>query len=199
MVLIIGIVGVIIVILLSFAVIGFVYTPTTTATFLNPASSPTNPVCSEKAVECTTNADCTHCKDNDIFEIRCEEVGGGKFGKRKKYCLPKKPQKPCNEDLGGVWTWTGWASSGNKEWECLCTYPEIAGNRGCTALNPNVCKGGVFNYSARHSNRGPVPSDCVCPDGTVHIVSEDDVPMCIPVHPGICPDEKICRSFYTSL
>lgn len=199
MVLLIGIVVTIIVLLLCITVFGFVYTPNTPSTFINPATSQTNPVCSEQAVECQTNADCGKCEDNNIFEIRCEEMGGGKLTKKKKYCLPVKPEKPCNEDLGCVWTWTGWASSDNKEWESLCTYPEIAGNKGCTKLNPNVCKGGTYNYSAKHSNRGPIPSDCVCPNGSVHIVSEDNVPMCIPLHPDICSDESTCRSFYTSL
>jgi len=176
-------------------VFGFVYTPRTARTFLNPTASRTHPVCSERAVECQNDADCVECADNDVFQIRCEEVGGGKLVERKRYCLPRKPDKPCNEDLGGVWTWT----YNNKEWECLCTYPEIAGNRGCTKLNPNVCKGGTYNYSAKRSNRGPIPTDCVCPEESIRIVSEDNVPMCVPTHPGICPDENTCRSFYTSL
>lgn len=197
MVLLAGIIGTIVV-LLFITVFGFVYTPNTLPTFINPATTQTNPVCSEQATECQTDADCLKCEDSNVFELKCEEMGGGKLT-RKKYCLPKKPDKMCNEELGGVWTWTGWASSNNKEWDCLCTYPEISGNRGCTKLNPNVCKGGDYRYSAKKLKRGPIPSDCVCPAGSIHLVSQDNVPMCIPMNPGICPNETTCRSFYTSL
>lgn len=181
--------------LLCLSVFGFVYTPKTNPGFINPRPRDPNPVCSNWAVECKTNGDCAECIDNDVFEIRCQETGI----KRKKYCTPKIPDKPCNEDLGGVWVWTGWSSTRTREWECLCAYPEIAGNKGCTKLNPNVCKGGTYGYSAKRSNRGPVPSDCVCSKGSVRITSDNNVPMCIPENPGFCPDERTCRSFYSSL
>ena len=175
---------------------GFIYTPSApkTSTITAGHWSTTQPVCSEKATKCVTDADCSKCEDKDVFDITCKKLSSG-----KKYCLPRKPTKPCNQKLGGVWTWSGWADTNTKEWECMCTLPEIAGNIGCTKLNPNVCKGGKYNYSAIGSKRGPLPSDCICPENTFQIVTENNVPMCIPKSEGICPDIHTCTMFYSSL
>lgn len=171
------------------AVFGFVYTPNLRRTFINPNISNTNPVCSEVPTRCQTDKDCSKCVDSNVFEIKCSENND-----KNKYCLPVKPEKPCNEKFGGVWEWTGWASSHNKEWECKCVWPEIAGNRGCTQINPNICTGGVYNFLSTH----PTPANCVCPKGTLKIVQNDNLPLCIP-QKGFCINEKECSRFYGNI
>lgn len=184
------IIVIVITILLFLVILGFLYVPRIyIGSPIQPITSGIKPVCLSEQVECLVDSDCAHC--DDILDITCQNMGG------KRYCLPAKPDKQCNEDLGGVWTWTGWASVDRKEWDCLCTYPEISGNRGCTKINPNVCAGGEYTYSAKIKNRGPLPSDCTCPSTSVKIVTENNIPMCIPLHPGICADDTVCKSFYT--
>lgn len=160
--------------------------------FIDPVRIETNPVCSERAVQCVTDGDCDRCQDGNVFEIRCQDHMG------RRYCLPKKPDQPCNMDHGGQWMWTGWADSKNRDWECLCAYPEIAGNKGCTEINPNVCRGGTFTFP-KNSKRGPRPEDCECPPSTFRIVTEGNVPMCIKRNKTSCFDEDTCRQFYSSL
>lgn len=192
---------VIIIILLTVVTIfGFLYVPQKPkATALNPHITPLNPICSNTPVECTTDSDCTKCLDS--FKVRCTTLRRNpeqstKYGAQKSYCLPVKPQRPCNEKLGGIWTWTGWSDENVKEWDCLCTYPEIAGGNGCQRLNGNVCKGGTYNYDARNATQGPKPSNCKCGENDQLIVTESGVPLCVPKGPGYCSDESTCKRFY---
>lgn len=172
---------------------GMLYTPRPIGPdFINPVAVSTRPVCSEEPVPCVTDADCSVCQDDKVFEMKCQDIQGN------RYCLPKTPEQPCNLDLGGQWVWSGWADTNNKEWECLCTYPEIAGNIGCTKLNPNVCRGGIYTFS-KNSTRGPRPEDCKCPENTIRIVTENNVPMCIKRNKTSCRDENTCKRFYSSL
>lgn len=184
---------IVIVLLTVLTITGVFYEPATVGPdFLDSTGVAVNPVCSEEAVPCLTDGDCASCQDGDVFEMKCQELRG------RRYCLPKTADQPCNTELGGQWVWTGWADSGNKEWECLCTYPEIAGNKGCTKLNPNVCKGGKYRFS-KNSTTGPVPEDCECPTDTIRIVTEGNVPMCIKKNKTSCRDETTCRQFYSTL
>lgn len=183
---------VVISLLVALTVFGLVYRPSSTGPdFIDPVKVALSPICSEQPVPCINDSDCQHCRDANVFEMKCEGLDD------RRYCLPTKPEQPCNEKLGGVWTWSGWADTRNKEWECLCTYPEIAGNRGCTKLNPNVCRGGTYTYKPS-MDRGPLPSDCKCPRNTVQVVTEGDVPMCIARNKGSCFDEATCKRFYKS-
>ena len=157
--------------------------PPTHNVFPRMDKKPLRPICTEQAYTCTTDKDCEKCIDSNSFELKCQphKIDTG----MQKYCLPVKPKKECNEKLGGVWTWTGWGESGTKEWDCLCVYPEIAGNRGCTRLNPGVCDKGTYTYDARGSSRGPSPDDCKCAEGYDKIVANPDIPMCIKHTDGI--------------
>lgn len=160
--------------------------------YVNPNIKSPNPNCSETAVSCEVDSDCAGCADSALFKLTCQSSGAG--DDEKKYCLPERPKKPCNERNGGVWSWTGWSLSGNAEWECSCAFPEYYGNTGCTQLNPDVCAGGSFVYD---SATGVAPSqiNCDCPEGTVKIEIEK-IPRCIPKNDTLCPDPETCRKFY---
>lgn len=184
--------------------IGFAFDPFIPFQAIASGAVDTNPICSQNPIECSTNADCNKCLDSETFELSCQKLSRNPeqrqaYGESKKYCLPKKPNKPCNEDLGGIWTWTGWADTGVMEWECLCTYPHFAGNKGCTKLNPNVCRHGLFGpYSATVANRGPNAGDCVCREEYVKVVTTSGIPMCIPKNEGPCTNAVSCSAFYST-
>lgn len=195
--------AVLIVTLTYFIVVGLFVKPSIRFDYIPPFTQSIDPLCMNKPVECHNDKDCRICAD--ALEMKCIELKRGPhqqeaYGNNvhQKYCLPVKPQKPCNEKYGGIWTWTGWAED-RKEWDCLCTYPEIAGNIGCTSLNPNVCKLGKYTYDARTATRGPMPDDCECaaPD-YIKIITDTNVPLCIKKGPGYCPDDQVCHKFYAS-
>lgn len=191
---------IIIIILTLLSVLGFIYKPVPKQVYINPNVTPIDPVCQNQPVECDTDNDCNKCIDNE--KMNCVIMNRNKnqeekYGKAKKYCLPLKPSQPCNETLGGIWTWTGWSDPIRKEWDCLCTYPEIAGNKGCTKLNPNVCKNGVYKYNAINAIRGPSPKDCECASNSQRIITSTNVPLCVPKGDGYCANEQMCTNFYT--
>jgi hypothetical protein len=173
--------------------LGLFFHPKFVPIHINPNTSPINPLCATTPTTCENDSDCTKCLDNTV--MRCTSTSTSSV---QKFCLPSKPEKPCNEKLGGVWTWTGWGREGNHtsaEWECMCTYPEIAGNIGCTRLNPNVCRGGVFSFDAS-GGRGPSPNDCVCGPNTFKIITPSNVPQCVPKNEWYCHDLESCKNFY---
>jgi hypothetical protein len=192
---------ILIVILTFLILVGLITKPKAHTNYINPSTSALNPLCMDTPTECLSAKECESCSDGvamDCVELKRNPHQKKAYGNiHSKYCLPVKPDKPCTERLGGIWTWTGWASN-RKEWDCLCTYPEIAGNIGCTRLNPNVCKDGVFAYDATTATRGPTPNDCQCYSGYTKIVTDTNVPLCIKKADGYCSDERVCRNFYSS-
>lgn len=195
------IITLLIIILSCLIIIGMFIKPVSSTTYINAHSGIINPLCMDTPIECQKDNDCSKCSDG--IQMKCMELKRGPHQKEvygnihNKYCLPEKPDKPCNEKNGGIWTWTGWAGN-RKEWDCLCTYPEIAGNIGCTHLNPNVCNLGEYTYDARTAKRGPIPDDCKCAPHFVKIITENNVPLCIKKQDGYCPNEKVCHNFYSS-
>ena len=182
-------------------IIGLFIHPIAKTVYINPHSHTVNPICMDTPIECHTNDDCNKCADG--IQLKCMELKRGSHQQEvygnihNKYCLPEKPTKLCNEKYGGIWTWTGWATN-RKEWDCMCTYPEIAGNNGCTHLNPNVCNLGKYTYDARTATRGPIPADCECAPNYIKIVTDTNVPLCVKKGDGYCPNDKICNEFYLS-
>lgn len=193
---------VLIICLSCLAIIGLFVKPKPQTRYISPLTDHINPLCMDKPIECHTDNDCHKCTDG--VEIKCVELKRGPHQQEtygnihNKYCLPVKPDKPCNEKYGGIWTWTGWAED-RKEWDCLCTYPEIAGGAGCNHLNPNVCNLGEYTYDARTATRGPIPDDCKCaaPHYT-KIITDTNVPLCIKKGDGYCPNDQVCRRFYSA-
>ena len=120
----------------------------------------------------------------------CTPLGG------RKYCLPKKPKKPCNTNLGGLWVWSGWGDGTPWEWSCVCQYPHLAQGKGCK-LNPNVCRGGTFNDHANDTlKRTPSSADCQCAKDHIKVVTYQDIPLCIEKNRHYCKNQKMCDDFY---
>ena len=180
---------------------GINYSPPLGEVYIEPGDGKTNPICQQEKVSCNTDADCSKCVDNE--EMKCVEIKRSseqekKYGKSGKYCLPAKPKTGCNEKNGGIWTWTGWSSDNRMEWDCLCTYPQIAGGAGCQELNANVCSGGTWNYDARTATSAPTVKNCTCPKGTQLLATKpNNVPICVPASKFLCESKEMCETMYS--
>ena len=193
-----------------FIIIGITYKPMPKQTFINSDIYPINPnpICKEEKITCKTDNDCSRCIDN--VEIKCvevEEIDENNKNITSKYCLPEKPEQGCNLKNGGLWAWTGWSSTDRMEWDCLCTYPEIAGGKGCE-LNPNVCNnGGTWSYDAtQQKDSPPDETNCKCLDGFNKLVTNQEsiggknniggVPFCVKVNKYTCNGKQMCETMY---
>jgi len=203
-----------IVILTGFMVFGIIYKPIMNQTFIDPGSTKPNPICQLEKTICNSNDDCVKCSDNE--KMTCQKLERSSlqeniYGKSLSYCLPEKPGKPCNAKNGGIWTWSGWANTNRMEWDCLCTYPQIAGGSGCDKLNPNVCKGkdSSWNYDATTATTAPNYTNCKCGPGLHKLSTQPSgVPLCVPATPYLCQgseydqdqdkDKKMCESMYSN-
>lgn len=203
-ILIILIIGILI--LMGFIIFGKTYIPSQGQTFIDPNQTRTSPICQKERVSCNGPDDLTTCqKCIDNIEMKCSFLDRTPdqekiYGPTGYYCLPDKPDQPCDMSKGGIWVWTGWASTERMEWDCLCTYPGYAGNQGCTGWNPNICKGGTFTYDAtKQQNTGPSINDCTCPTG-YHLLSADPggIPICVPAGEYLCKDKKMCETMYSN-
>ena len=207
-----------IVILTGFIIFGIIYKPIMKQIFLDPGSKKVNPICQREKTTCSSDDDCVKCSDNEKMtcqELKRSALQAPLYGETAKYCLPVNPEQNCNAKNGGIWTWTGWANTNRMEWDCLCTYPQIAGGNGCEELNPNVCntgnpdKPGNWSYNAANAITAPKSTDCTCPTGYNLLSTQpNDVPLCIPGDPYLCKgseydtdinkDKKMCESMYSN-
>jgi hypothetical protein len=188
-------------ILVSLMFWGLSYEPEFKAVYINSGEEDVKPVCQKEIIKCNTDSDCAKCTDN--VEIKCVEIDrtsdhSKQYGVGGKYCLPEKPSSGCNAKNGGIWTWTGWSDTERMEWDCLCTYPQIAGGAGCQDLNPNVCAGGTWTYDATTATKAPSVLDCTCPKD-FHLLSTEPtgVPLCVPHMDLVCQDEATCETMYS--
>lgn len=196
------IISLVIIILSILLIFGILFVPSLADPGFTPGIENQNPNCQRKQVECTTDDDCKICTDNE--EMKCIPLVRNKdqsvtYGPTKSYCLPVKPEQDCNKKNGGIWSWTGWSDTNRMEWDCLCTYPQIAGNSGCTNLNPNVCKGGAWSYDATTANVAPTSKNCKCPNNTQLLVTTpSDIPICVPNNKFLCDGKTMCESMYSN-
>jgi len=189
-------------------------------TYINPATKTnvdlsntgaTNVSCANKPVPCISDLDCKN-SCNDFEEMSCQTMDRpanpklkNKFGPHGKYCLPIKPEQPCDLANGGIWTYTGWSDNENMEWDCTCVYPQVAGGNGCQNLNPNICKGGVWDFNALISETGPTTDNCTCGADHIKITTDEGIPLCIPDknpynaddESFLCKDKEMCLSMYS--
>lgn len=183
-------------------VFGLIYRPPASQFFIDSGRKPGNPVCLQTPITCNTDDDCDICIDNQ--KLSCVDVSRNPdqeslYGKSGKYCLPKLPDQPCNLKNGGIWTWTGWASTDRMGWDCLCTYPGISGNPGCTQLNPNVCVGGTWSYDATTASTPPSANFCKCQDNSQLVSTKPaNIPMCVPKGDWTCKTPTMCGSMYSN-
>lgn len=133
---------------------------------------------------CQDNVDCLPSSN----KLTCQRVSSDLADKR---CLPKVPDHPCNEKLGGVWVWSG------TKWFCKCTYPEIVGSNGCQQVNPNVCQGGKYTFDAR-KGKPPNLQDCQCKKGSIRFLDSHSIPVCItPQKNSPCYSKGSCAILYS--
>jgi hypothetical protein len=193
---------VLIMIVSGFIIFGLVHRPVFPETSIDPGTIGTEPFCARQKVNCTSDEDCKICADN--VEIKCIEIKRNdsdaqkKYGPTEKVCLPAKVPQNCNAKNGGILAWTGWSSTDRMEWDCLCTYPQFAGNQGCQDLNPNVCQGGIWTYDATVETKPPDSSFCHCPPNSHLMESNNGIPFCLPIFPNLCNNPTMCSSQYSN-
>lgn len=195
----------ILLIITLFIIFSALYKPTFQQTFITPNQTDTKVICTSEKVICdpSTENPCSQCVDN--IEISCQllertQEQQKNFGEQNYYCLPQKPEQPCDKTKGGIWTWTGWASTERMEWDCLCAYAGYAGNNGCTEWNPGICQGGTFDYDATKStyeNSAPSPENCTCPTNTTKMITDsgNGIPIC--VSNNTCTSAEECCAMYS--
>jgi hypothetical protein len=109
-----------------------------------------------------------------------------------KYCVPEKAKLECNVGTGGIPVFSGWGGGDTMSFECLCSYPVWASSKKCEEkdgsiycegnclLNPDICRGGVFNWDLTKNSEEPTAELCTCADGDVLIVDDTGLPRCVP-------------------
>lgn len=182
---------------LGFVFFGIFYKPKISPIIIGANSGKNGAICAQTQIKCNTNSDCSVCVDD--IEMTCQPLARYTkdqeklYGKNAKFCLPAKPRQKCNAKNGGIYVWTGWASTNRQEFDCLCTYPDYYGGEGCEELNAGVCAGeGSFDYDARNSQTGPGKDHCTCPNGTSMVTrTYGGLPTCVP------NDGKIFPNYYS--
>jgi hypothetical protein len=134
-----------------------------------PPGSTKNKICSEEKVSCDPNDPnaCRNCADTE--EMKCVNVSG------ENLCLPKEPDIKCNEANGGRYIWTGYGFTQSKDWQCLCSRPEIYNGPDCNTRNPSYCSNGVL---AEDINT-PLRNICKCNPGYELLFRDNNTPICV--------------------
>jgi hypothetical protein len=142
-----------------------------------PFQTSQKPICAYTRTSCETSEDCINkCNDSNRNQLVCTDVnklqpdttninGGGKI------CLPPVPIVSCNVTNGGALLWTGYGSTNQQGWDCLCTQPTIWNGLSCDIKNPSYCSGGTLDSKF----------NCSCPDNTVKMWRNGlNTPFCAP-------------------
>lgn len=112
-------------------------------------------------------------------EIAIKWVNIRPINSQEGVCVPSQSTKipDCNKKNGGMLVWTGWTNPDVMEWTCICQYPDFASGPTCETINPNVCKGGTFNWK---DNQLPTDAECSCDKDNILVKDYRGVPYCIP-------------------
>jgi len=151
--------------------------PESSTAVIIPFQTSQKPICAYTRTSCETNEDCINkCNDSNRNQLVCTDVnklqpdntninGGGKI------CLPPVPTVSCNVKNGGALLWTGYGSTNQQGWDCLCTQPTIWNGPSCDIKNPSYCSGGRLDSKF----------NCSCPDNTVKMWRNGvNTPFCAP-------------------
>lgn len=167
-----------------------------------------NNQCKIEKVSCNTDADClekcTEAQEGE--EMICQAIPpiNNLTDKQKsllntgegpnKYCIPASAiasMKTCNVAHGGIPIFSGWSGIANHmEFDCMCAYPEWANSRVCDSntgacttscsLNPDICKGGKFNWDLTKKVQPPIAELCECAAGDTMVIDNAGLPRCVP-------------------
>jgi hypothetical protein len=109
-----------------------------------------------------------------------------------KFCVPEKAKLDCNVSTGGIPIFSGWGAGDTMGFDCMCSYPIWASSRKCQEinggiycegnclLNPNICKGGTFNWDLTKNPQEPNANLCTCSEGDLLMVTNEGLPICVP-------------------
>lgn len=96
-------------------------------------------------------------------------------------CLPKKPDLICDENKGGVYSWSGYGFSEKQDWSCLCTHPEYFNGPGCIEPTTTFCTGGKVNI-----DKGINDNSCTCEPGKIKLYRQyGGTPFCVDNDPNL--------------
>ena len=180
-------IAVVLVILLVFAIIGVSHHPNPQAVDVHPTPGQLDRTCTTEKVSCTVDGDCDICREMiEGKEIVCKQLHRytdeqrSEYGDTQGVCVPADAKMDCNEERGGLLTWSGWGDPARMEWDCLCSYPSFAGGPNCSPT-PGVCENGVMEWSVKSTQKPPSASQCKCNSGYVlRARSSDSTPICVP-------------------
>lgn len=141
-----------------------------------PFSSSKKKICSTEKVSCNP-ANINSCNElcGDTEQMKCVNVNG------ENLCLPREPDINCNSENGGKYIWTGYGFTQSKDWQCLCTRPEIYNGPDCNIKNPSYCSNGTL---ASDINT-PLRNICRCENGTELLFRNNNTPMCVSNDPNM--------------
>ena len=131
--------------------------------------------CSAVKVSCDPKSEnpCGICDGTE--QMKCMSING------ENVCLPKEPDISCNTKNGGKYIWTGYGFTQSKDWECLCTRPEIYNGPDCNIKNPSYCSNGTLSDNIND----PLSNICNCgdPKSNKLLFRYNNTPMCISTDP----------------
>lgn len=141
-----------------------------------PFSSPKKKMCSSEKVSCDPN-DVNSCENQcgDTEQMKCINVNG------ENLCLPREPDINCNSKNGGRYVWTGYGFTQSKDWQCLCTQPQIYNGPDCSIKNPSFCSNG----NLADDINTPLRDICQCDEGTALLFRDNNTPMCVSNDPSL--------------
>lgn len=150
---------------------------------------PIIPFKSEKKRECSSEkVPCNPFDDNscdnlcdDTEKMKCVNVKG--VNGDENLCLPKEPDINCNSQNGGRYIWTGYGFTQSKDWQCLCTRPEIYNGPDCNTKNPSYCSNGTLSSDINT----PLRNICNCDEskGMNLLFRNNNTPMCVSNDPKV--------------
>lgn len=198
----------------SLIIFGILHRPKLKPIKITSGSGSFNKSCLSEKISCNTDYDCMEsCSEaQEGEEIICKslpeidtltetqrKLTGLQATNPSSYCVPAKAVNSCDISHGGIPTYSGWSNPGRMEFDCMCAYPLWASSRICDKqgncsgscmLNPDVCKGGVFDWDLTKKVEEPRASLCTCGSGDTLLIDNFGLPRCVP--------EKM-RTFYKDL
>ena len=173
---------------------------------INPISGQNTKKCLSEILNCNDDNDCQkNCIEQfSGVQMKCVDLPKYTeeqkllYGQSQKICAPAKAEINCNAKYGGVLSWSGFPNIENMQWDCLCSYPNLAGGPGCS-LNSDVCEGGTYTWDVTDSNKSDPTNKLLCtcgPGKSLFIDPITSVPKCVPKIFSNKFNEVSTRSFY---
>ena len=174
---------------------------------INPSVGENTKKCLKEIVNCNNDDECQqNCIENSQgIQMKCTQLPRynanqeSTVGKTQNICAPAKAESNCDAKHGGVLTWTGFPDINNMNFNCFCTYPNLASGPSCS-LNPDVCAGGTYSWDVTDPNKSdPSKATCTCDANSILIMDTlNNVPKCVPKTFNNNFNETSTASFYNN-